>query len=57
MTIKPSWKRVVIKWINKRGEQQERVIPKRHGKRYNEHKRAKQLIRPNGVMLGKGRKI
>ena len=54
MTRKPSWRRVVVKWINQWNELRERITPKRHGKKYYANKRARQIMRPGGAMFGKG---
>lgn len=55
MTRKPMWKRIVLR-IERFGRTIEKVIPKRHGKKWEAHKKAKQQIRPYGRMLGKGHK-
>ena len=52
MTRKSMWKRVVVAYTNRWGDYKVRVIPKRHGKRYKTHKRAREEIRPGGRMLG-----
>lgn len=38
MTRKPMYKKVLEKWTNKKGESHERTFPKRHSKKYLEHK-------------------
>jgi len=41
MTRKPMYKRVVEKWTNQKGEQHERVTPKRHSKKYIKYREKK----------------